>query len=229
MDGQDDVPRLDPGELTGEEHLLLGQGRSLADLAERRQAAAHTLRVADLVACAVAAMQSGLDVRSVCERLAEEPDPVLGVSVGWDGLLDLLTPMLVGVWGRHRLSPDGFADAVIADAATARLAGGSGPLVECDAEVIRRASELAAALVRYAAVLTARAGFTPADVVALGCSDDDPRSLLLAQEFAAQCAPTGTAQEVATALVALADDRDEDLVDLLVAGVLLACWAQPSC
>ncbi|HKG51599.1 MAG TPA: hypothetical protein VKB14_14260 [Actinomycetales bacterium] len=221
------MPPLDPSELTGEERLLHGQGRTLADLAVRRQAVAHTQRVADLVACAVAGMQSGLDVRSVCERLAHEPDPVLGVSVGWDGLLDVLTPLLVGAWGRRRLSPDEFADAVIADAATARLSSGTGPLAESDAATIRRASELGAAVVRYAAVLAGRVGFSPADAAALGCTDDDPRLLVLADELATQCAPTEAADQMATAAVqAWPDDGEEDVVDLVVAGVLLICWAQ---
>jgi hypothetical protein len=226
MGWQDDVSPLDPEELADDERLLLGQGRSLAELALRRQAAAHTQRVADLVACAVAGMQSGLDVRSECERLAAEPDPVLGEPVGCDGLLDVLSPLLIGMWGGLRLSPDAFADAVITDAATARLAGGSGPLVDCDAGTVLRASELAAALVRFAAALADRFGFSPAEAAALGLSDDDPRVLLLAAEFAAQCAPAGPASAaVSTPLQAWADDRDEDLVEVLVAGVLLACWA----
>src|SRR5215213_381474 len=94
---------LQLGELTGDERELFARGRSLGELAVRRQVAAHTRRVADLIACAVAGMQSGMNVHPICERLAFESDPVLGAPVGCDGLLDLLTPLLVSVWGTSQL------------------------------------------------------------------------------------------------------------------------------
>jgi hypothetical protein len=222
--GQDDMRPLHLGELTGDERELFARGRSLAELAVRRQVAAHTRRVADLVACAVAGMQSGMDVHAICERLVVEPDPVLGAPVGCDGLLDVLTPLLVGVWGRRRLGPDAFADAVITDAAAVRLAGGGGPLVDADAVVVKRAAELCAGLVRYAAAGVGLFGFSPAELSALGCSEHDPRALLLAHEFTAQCCPAGA--DAASSIEEWADARGEDLVDALAAGVLLACWAE---
>src|SRR3954447_14310149 len=179
------------GELTGDERKLFAQGRSLAELAVRRRVAAHTRRVADLVACALAGMQSGMNVHPICVRLAVEPDPVLGAPVGCDGLLDVLIPLLVGVWGRRRLTPGAFADAVIADVAAVRFAGGGGPLADADAVVVKRAAELCAALVRYAAAGVGLFGFSPGEVSALRCSEDDVGALVLGEEFAAQCCPTG--------------------------------------
>jgi hypothetical protein len=224
MGGQDDMPPLHLGELTGEERELFVQGRTLAELGVRRKVAAHTQRVADLVACAVAGMQSGMNVRPICERLAVEPDPVLGASVGCEGLLDVLTPLLVGVWGRRRLAPDAFADAVIADTAAVRFGRGAGPLAETDAAVVKRAAELCAALVRYAAAGVDVFGFSPAESAALGCSEHDPRALLLAEEFTAQCCPSG--EDATSSIEGWADARGEDLVDAVAAGVLLACWAE---
>jgi hypothetical protein len=224
MGGHDDMPPLHISQLTGDERELFAQGRSLAELGVRREVAAHTRRVADLVACAVAGMQSGMDVRAVCERLAVEPDPVLGTPVGCDGLLDLLTPLLVGVWGRRRLTPNAFADAVIADTVAVRLAGGSGPLADADAAVVMRTAELCAALVRYAAKGVGLFGFSPAELSALGCSEHDPRALLLAEEFTAQCCPAGA--DVPSSIEQWADARAEDLVDAVAAGVLLICWAE---
>ena len=224
MDGQDDVPPLHLGELTGEERELFAQGRSLAELGVRRQVAAHRQGVADLVARAVAGMQAGMNVRPICQRLAVDPDPVLGVPVGCDGLLDVLTPLLVGVWGRRRLGPDAFADAVIADTAAVRFAGGAGPLADADAAVVKRAAELCAALVRYAAAGVDLFGFSPAELAALGCSEHDPRALLLAEEFTAQCRPAGG--DATPSIEGWADARGEHLVDAVAAGVLLACWAE---
>src|SRR3954454_13655312 len=224
MGRQDDMPPLHLGELTGDERSLFAQGRSLAELGVRRQVAAHTQRVADLVACAVAGMQSGMNVRPICERLAVEPDPVLGAPVGCDGLLDVLMPLLVGVWGRRRLGPDAFSDAVSADAAAASCAGGRGPLADADAVVVRRAAELCAGLVRYSAAGVGLFGFSPAELSALGCPPDDPRALLLAQEFTAQCCPAGA--DAASSIEGWADARGEDLVDAVAAGVLLPCWAE---
>jgi hypothetical protein len=224
MHEQDDVPPLGLGELTGEERELFAQGRTLAELAVRRRVADHGRGVADLVARAVAGMRSGTDVHPICERLAVEPDPVLGVPVGFDGLLDVLTPLLVGVWGRRRLAPDAFADAVIADTAAVRFAGGAGPLADADAGVVKRAAELSAALVRCAAAGVDGFGFSPAELAALGCAEHDPRALLLAEEFTAQCRPAGG--EATPSIEGWADARGEHLVDAVTAGVLLACWAE---
>jgi hypothetical protein len=212
------------GELTADERELFAQGRSLVELAVRRQVAAHRRRVADLVACAVAGMQSGMNVHPICERLAVEPDPVLGAPVGCDGLLDVLMPLLVGVWGRRRLGPDAFADAVFADVAAVRFGGGGGPLADADAVVVKRAAELCAALVRCAAAGVGRFGFSPAELSALGCPPHDPRVLLLVQEFTAQCGPAGA--DAASSIEEWADARGEDLVDEVAAGILLACWAE---
>jgi len=212
------------GELTGDERELFAQGRSLSELAVRRQVAAHTQRVADLVTCAVAGMQAGMNVYPICERLTIEPDPALGAPVGCDGLLDVLSPLLVGVWGRRRLAPHAFADAVIADAAAVRFAGGGGPLADADAVVVKRAAGICAELVRYTAAGVGLFGFSPAELSALRCSQHDPRALLLAEEFAAQCCPTGG--DAPSSIEGWADARGENIVDAVAAGVLLACWAE---